>query len=162
LPITFPRSVGQLPDYYNHKPSRNRSFIFTSRAPLFSFGHGLSYTTFKFENLRVEPAVIAPGGTAKVTVDVVNTGDREGDEVPQLYIHQRVSSVTRPVLALRGFQRIHLKPGEKASVGFPITPEDLLIFDYRMVRVIEPGMFDILVGSSSNTTQAAQIQVLSK
>jgi beta-glucosidase len=112
--------------------------------------------------LRVEPAVIAPGGTAKVTVDVVNTGDREGDEVPQLYIHQRVSSVTRPVLALRGFQRIHLKPGEKTSVSFPIAPEDLLIFDYRMVRVIEPGMFDILVGSSSNSTQAAQIQVLSK
>jgi beta-glucosidase len=84
LPITFPRSVGQLPDYYNHKLSRNRSYIFTSRAPLFSFGHGLSYTTFKFENLRVEPGLIAPGGTAKVTVDVANTGDREGDEVPQL------------------------------------------------------------------------------
>jgi len=159
LPISFPRSVGQLPDYYNHKPSRNRSYIFTSRAPLFPFGLGLSYTTFKLDNLRVSPASILPGGSVKVTVDVTNTGEREGDEVPQLYIHQRVSSVTRPVLALRGFQRVHLKPGEKISVTFLLSPDDLSIYDDRMRRVIEPGAFDILVGSSSNTTLSAQLQV---
>jgi beta-glucosidase len=162
LPITFPRSVGQLPDYYNHKPSRNRSYIFASREPLFSFGHGLSYTTFKFENLLVEPAVIPPGGTAKVVVDVSNTGEREGDEVPQLYIHQRVSSVTRPVLALRGFQRIHLQPGEKKSVRFTITPESLSIFDDRMQRIVEPGVFDIYVGPSSTNMQTVQLQVTAR
>jgi beta-glucosidase len=159
LPISFPHSVGQLPDYYNHKPSRNRSYIFTSRAPLFPFGFGLTYTTFKLENLRVSPETILPGSSAKVTVDVTNTGGREGDEVPQLYIHQRVSSVTRPVLALRGFQRVHLKPGEKTSVTFSLSPNDLSIFDDRMQRIVEPGAFDILVGSSSNTTLSALLQV---
>jgi beta-glucosidase len=159
LPISFPRSVGQLPDYYNHKPSRNRSYIFTSHAPLFPFGFGLSYTTFKLENLRVSPESILPGGSAKITVDVTNTGSREGDEVPQLYIHQRVSSVTRPVLALRGFQRVHLKPGETASVVFPLAPNDLSIYDDRMQRIAEPGIFDVLVGSSSNTTLKTQLQV---
>lgn len=162
LPITFPRSVGQLPDYYNHKPSRNRSYIFTTREPLFPFGHGLSYTSFKFENLHVEPATILPGGTAEVTVDVTNTGDREGDEVPQLYIHQRVSSVTRPVLALKGFQRIHLKPSEKTSVTFTLTPFDLSIFNNEMERVVEPGTFDIMVGPSSTITEKTQLQVVSK
>ena len=162
LTITFPRSVGQLPDYYNHKPSRNRSYIFTSRAPLFPFGHGLSYTTFIFENLKVEPAVIAPGGNARVSVDVTNTGDREGDEVPQLYIHQRVSSQTRPVLALRGFQRIHMKPGEKKTVTFTLTPFDLSIFNENMRRIVEPGVFDIYVGPNSANTQVGQLQVASK
>jgi beta-glucosidase len=162
LPTSFPRSVGQLPDYYNHKPSRNRSYIFTSREPLFSFGHGLSYSTYKIENLRIEPAVIAPGGSAKVTVDVRNTGQREGDEVAQLYIHQRVSSVTRPVLALRGFQRVHLQPGEKTSVTFAITPDSLAIWNEEMRPTVEPGVFDILVGSSSAHTQSASLQVVSK
>lgn len=162
LPITFPRSVGQLPDYYNHKPSRNRSYIFTSRTPLFPFGYGLSYTTFTFENLKVEPAVIAPGGTAKVTVDITNTGDREGDEVPQLYIHQRVSSQTRPVLALRGFQRIHLQSKEKKSVSFTLTPFDLSIFDEHMQRIVEPGVFDVYVGPSSTDTKSTQLQVSAK
>ena len=159
LPISFPRSVGQLPDYYNHKPSRNRSYIFTSRTPLFAFGSGLSYTTFKLDNLHVLPDVILPSGSAKVTVDVTDTGEREGDEVPQLYIHQRVSTVTRPVLALRGFQRVHLKPGEKTTVTFTLSPDDLSIYDDHMQRVVEPGIFDILVGSSSNTALTSQLQV---
>lgn len=159
LPITFPRTVGQLPDFYNHKPSRNRSYIFTSREPLFAFGQGLSYTTFKLENVRVEPSSIATGGSAKVTVEVTNTGSREGDEVPQLYIHQRVSSSTRPVLELRGFQRVHLRPGEKTTVTFSLTPESLAILNGNMQPVVEPGTFDILVGNSSAHTQTAQLQV---
>jgi beta-glucosidase len=159
LPITFPRSVGQLPDFYNHKPSRNRSYIFSSREPLFPFGHGLSYTSFKLENLRVEPAEIAPNASAKVTVDVTNTGTREGEEVPQLYIHQRVSSVTRPVLELRGFQRVHLAPGEKTTVIFNLTPYSLALWNEEMRRVVEPGVFDILVGTSSAKTQATQLKV---
>jgi beta-glucosidase len=159
LPITFPRSVGQLPDYYNHKPSRNRSYIFTLREPLFPFGYGLSYTTFKLENLRVEPSTIPAGGQTKVSVDVTNTGDRDGDEVPQLYIHQRVSSVTRPVLALKRFQRVHLQPGEKTTVVFTLTPDDLSIYGEWMQRVVEPGVFDIMVGQSSVNTQPASLVV---
>jgi beta-glucosidase len=154
--------VGQLPDFYNHKPSRNRSYIFTSREPLFAFGHGLSYTTFKFENLRVEPSTIAPGGTTKVTVDITNSGDREGDEVAQLYIHQKISSVTRPVLELRGFERIHLRAGEKSSVSFTLTPEKLAVLNEAMKPVVEPGTFDIFVGSSSVQTQATLLQVVEK
>ncbi len=162
LPITFPRTVGQLPDFYNHKPSRNRSYIFASREPLFAFGHGLSYTTFKFENLRVEPATIAPGGTAKAIVEVTNSGTREGEEVAQLYIHQKVSSVTRPVLELRGFERIHLRPGETASVTFDLTPDKLAVLNEGMTPVVEPGIFDIFVGKSSIETQRGQLQVAQK
>jgi beta-glucosidase len=162
LPITFPRSVGQLPDFYNHKPSRNRSYIFTSREPLFPFGHGLSYTSFKLENVRVAPAEIAANENTRVTVKVTNTGDREGDEVPQMYIHQRVSSVTRPILELRGFQRVHLGPGESATVSFTLTPESLALWNEEMKRVVEPGVFDILVGTSSAKTQATQLRVIAK
>jgi beta-glucosidase len=162
LPITFPRSVGQLPDFYNHKPSRNRSYMFSSREPLFPFGHGLSYTTFTMANVRVEPAEIAPNANAIVTVEVTNAGNREGDEVPQLYVHQRVSSVTRPVLALRGFQRIHLRPGEKTTVKFTLTPESLALWNEEMQPVVEPGEFTILVGPSSAQTQATQLKVSAK
>jgi beta-glucosidase len=162
LTITFPRSVGQLPDFYDHKPSRNRSYIFTSREPLFPFGHGLSYTTFKLDNPRVQPAEITPNANATVSVDVSNTGDREGDEVPQLYIHQRVSSVTRPVLELRGFQRVHLRPGEKTTITFTLTPESLALWNEAMQFVVEPGVFDILVGTSSAKTQAIQLKVTAK
>jgi beta-glucosidase len=162
LPITFPRSVGQLPDYYDHKPSRNRSYAFVDNSPLFPFGFGRSYTSFRFENVRVEPAKIGPGGTANVTVDVTNTGMREGDEVPQMYIHQRVSSVTQPVMQLRGFQRITLKPGEKKTVEFPITPDTLAILDINMNRMVEPGVFDIMVGPSSAETQKVPLEVIAK
>jgi beta-glucosidase len=162
LPITFPRSVGQLPDFYNHKPSRNRTYIFSSREPLFPFGFGLSYTTFRFDNLRVEPAEIAPGQSAIVSVDVTNTGDREGDEVPQLYIHQRVSTVTRPVKELRAFQRLRLKPGEKVTATFQLTPESLSMLDEHMDLVVQPGAFDLLVGSSSAQTSAVSLRVVQR
>ncbi len=162
LPITFPTSVGQLPDFYNYKPSRNRSYLLNGRKPLFPFGYGLSYTTFKFENLRVEPTTILPGGTARVSVDVTNTGSREGDEVPQMYIHQQIASVTRPVMELRGFKRVTLKPGEKATVEFTLTPESLSMLNEDMHRVVEPGKFDVMVGSSSAETTSVQLQVADK
>ena len=95
------------------------------------FGYGLSYTTFKFDNLKVEPQQILQAGTAKVSIEVTNTATREGDEVPQLYIHQRVASVTQPVMQLKGFERITLKPGEKRTVDFTITPEMLSILEHR-------------------------------
>jgi beta-glucosidase len=162
LPITFPRSVGQLPAFYNHKPSRNRSYMFTSREPLFPFGHGLSYTTFAFENLRVEPAEIRPVDMTTVSVDVTNTGTREGDEVPQLYVHQRVASVTRPVKELRAFRRIHLKPAEKVTVQFTLTPDSLLLLGADMRPVVEPGAFDLMVGPSSAETARVTLQVESQ
>ncbi|HVC48481.1 MAG TPA: CIA30 family protein [Terracidiphilus sp.] len=159
LPITFPHSVGDLPDFYNHKPSDDRSYAFSTRQPLYPFGYGLSYTTFKFSNLRVEPTHIETGGNAKVFVDVTNTGDRAGDEVPQLYVHQEVASVTRPVELLRGFQRITLQPGEKRTVTFTIGPDDLSLIDADMHRVVEPGTFDIMVGPSSADTQTIHLEV---
>ena len=159
LPITFPHSVGDLPDFYNHKPSANRTYAFSTRKLLFPFGYGLSYTTFRFENLRVEPSQIVAGGTAKVSVDVTNTGWREGDEVPQLYIHQRVASITRPVMQLRGFQRITLKPGEKKTAEFSITPDALAMLNVDLHRVVEPGVFDLMVGPSSDQTSAVALTV---
>jgi beta-glucosidase len=160
LPITFPHSVGDLPDFYNHKPSANRTYAFSTRKPLFPFGYGLSYTTFKFENLRVEPAQIQDGGTAKVSVDVTNTGSREGDEVPQLYIHQKIASVTRPVMQLRGFQRTTLKAGEKKTIEFTVTPDDLSLLNIDMHKVVEPGVFEIMVGPSSDQTTTIPLTVI--
>lgn len=160
LPITFPHSVGDLPDFYNHKPSDNRSYVFSTREPLYPFGFGLSYTTFKFDNLRVEPSEIHNGGTAKVSVDVTNTGSREGDEVPQLYIHQKIASITRPVKELRGFRRITLKPGEKKTVEFTLTPQALSLWDVNMHKVVEPGIFEVMVGPDSEHTKTVNLSVL--
>ena len=160
LPITFPRSVGDLPDFYNRKPSANRSYAFSTRQPLFPFGYGLSYTTFKFENLRVQPSTIQSGGTAKVSVDVINTGLREGDEVPQMYIHQKIASVTRPIKELKGFQRTTLKAGETKTVEFTITPESLSMLNTDMHRVVEPGIFEIMVGPNSEQTSTVILNLL--
>jgi beta-glucosidase len=159
LPISFPKSVGQLPDYYDHKPSRNRSYLFDGREPIYPFGFGLSYTQFRFENLQVEPKSIRTGGTAKVSVDITNTGSRAGDEVAQLYIHQRVASRTRPVKQLRGFQRITLEPGQKTTVEFTVKPEDLSLIDFNMNSVVEPGIFDLMVGPSSVETSSVPLEV---
>jgi len=159
LPISFPRSVGQLPDFYDHKPSRNRSYLFDGREPIFPFGYGLSYTQFRFENVRVEPKNIRAGGSAKVSVDITNAGSRAGDEVAQLYIHQRVASITRPVMQLHGFKRISLDPGQKITVDFTLAPEDLSLIDVNMNRVVEPGMFDLMVGPSSVETSSVALEV---
>jgi beta-glucosidase len=160
LPITFPHTVGALPDFYNHKPTDDRTYAFSTRKPLYPFGYGLSYTTFKFENLRVEPAQIEIGGVAKASVDVTNTGSREGDEVPQLYLHQRVASVTQPVMQLKGFERITLKPGEKRTVEFTINSAMLSILNTDMHRVVEPGIFDVMVGPSSADTKKVALKVV--
>jgi beta-glucosidase len=159
LAISFPHSVGDLPDFYNRKPSTDRSYAFGTKKPLYPFGHGLSYTTFKFDNLRVEPSKIVAGGTAKVTVDVTNTGTREGDEVPQLYVHQRVASVTRPLMQLQVFRRITVKAGEKRSVEFTVTPAMLSMLDMDMHKVVEPGIFDLMVGPSSDKTTTVKLAV---
>jgi beta-glucosidase len=159
LPVTFPRSVGQLPDFYDHKPSRNRSYEFADSSPLFPFGFGLSYTTFRFDDLRVSSPKIKPNETATVSIDVTNTGPRAGDEVAELYIHQRVASVTQPVIALRGFRRVSLQPGQKTTVEFKLTPDDLSIYDQNMKPVVQPGVFDLRVGPSSDDTQQVEVEV---
>ncbi len=149
LPISIPRSVGHLPVFYNHKPSARRGYLMDEVSPLFAFGFGLSYTTFSFKNVRLTPQKIKRSGTTKVLVEVTNTGQRAGTEVVQLYIRDCVSSVTRPVKELRGFQKISLSAGETKTVELAITPESLAFWDVNMKYVVEPGEFEILVGSSS-------------
>jgi len=162
LPITVPRTVGQLPDYYYQKPSAKREYLGTSTQPLFPFGYGLSYSTFKYSNLRLAPDTIGPQGQTKISVDVTNTGKSRGDEVAQLYIRDEVSSVTRPVKELRGFQRITLDPGQSHTVEFMLGPEQLSFLDHDMHRVVEPGTFKIMVGGSSVDVIETKLNVVAK
>jgi beta-glucosidase len=159
LPISMPRTVGQLPVYYNRKPTSFRNYLFESRGPLFPFGHGLSYTTFRLDDLKLADTRIGPAGRTTVSVRVTNTGTRAGDEVVQMYVHDLVASVTRPVKQLRGFKRVTLKPGESTTVTLPIGPEALWLIDQQMNRRVEPGDFEILIGTSSETTLKATLTV---
>jgi len=159
LPVTVPRSVGQLPMFYNAKPSARRGYLFDTTDPLYPFGFGLSYTSFILSPPRLSATKIGIGGTASVSVDVRNSGQREGDEVVQLYVRDMVSSVTRPVKELKGFQRVTLKPGEVRTVTFTISPEALQIWNDHMDRVVEPGDFEIMTGNSSVSLQSATLTV---
>ncbi len=159
LPITFPRSVGQLPAYYYHKPSARRGYLFTSKEPLFPFGHGLSYTTFAYSNLRLSANTIHAGETTTLSIDVTNTGSRAGDEVVQFYVHDVLSErVTRPVKLLKGFQRITLQPNETRTVMFPVGREQLQYLNESMQRVVEPGQFELLVGGSSQIVEKITLE----
>jgi beta-glucosidase len=149
LPVSVPRTSSAIPIYYDHKPSAERAYLFEERGPLWPFGHGGSYTSFRYDKLTVDPARIAPDGRATVGVDVTNTGKRVGDEVVQLYVHDVVGSVARPVKQLRGFRRIALEPGETKRVEMTLGPEALALHDRDMKKVVEPGKFDIMVGASS-------------
>ncbi|MDZ7292228.1 MAG: glycoside hydrolase family 3 C-terminal domain-containing protein [candidate division KSB1 bacterium] len=150
LPITFPQHVAQLPLYYNHKPTgRGYDYVNMSGKPLFHFGYGLSYTDFEYSNLAITPAKITPNGKVTVSVEVKNTGKAKGDEVVQLYLHDPVASVARPVKELRGFQRISLAPGEQKRVTFELTRDDLAFLDRKMNYIVEPGTIDVMIGSSS-------------
>ncbi len=150
LPITFPRSVGQLPAYYYHKPSARRGYLFSDKSPLFPFGHGLSYTTFAYSNLRLGADSIRVGEATTLSVDVTNSGERAGDEVVQFYVRDLLSNyVTRPVKQLKGFQRISLQPGETRTVSFAVGKEQLEFLNETMRKEIEPGQFELLVGGSS-------------
>jgi len=157
LPVTFPRAVGQIPLYYNHKntgrptgPDKYTSkYIDLPVTPLFPFGHGLSYTTFGYSDLRLSGSSIPPAGTLRVSVTVTNTGSRDGAEVAQLYVHDEVASVTRSVRALAGFRRVSLKAGEARTVEFRLTPKELGLYNKDMKFVVEPGKFRVFVGGSS-------------
>ncbi len=149
LTVTFPRSVGQIPVYYDHQPSRFRDYVLADSTPLYPFGFGLSYTTFAYRHLRVSPGTIATTGTAKVSVDVTNTGKVAADEIVELYIHAVVSLPVRPVMELKDFARVALAPGETRTVTFMLTPDKLAAVGFNMRRSVQPGDFEVMVGRSS-------------
>ncbi len=159
LPISVPRSVGHLPVFYNYKPSARRGYLFDDVSPLYAFGYGLSYTTFKLENARLTRKRIARKGATQVLVDVTNTGSREGSEVVQLYIRDVVSSVTRPVKELKGFKKVTLTPGESTTVVLDIKPASLAFYDVNMKYVVEPGDFEVMVGTSSRDSDLTKLKL---
>ena len=149
LPVSFPRSAGQLPINYNQKPTAKRGYLFSTTQPLFAFGHGLSYTSFKYSNLKITKPKIGANEETTVTVDITNTGARRGDEVAQMYLRDEVSSVTRPVKELKDFARVSIEPGQTKTVTFTITPAKLEFYNREMRRVVEPGTFQVMVGGNS-------------
>jgi len=165
LPLTVPRSVGQLQMIYNHKPSQYfHKYAFEKNTPLYSFGYGLSYTKFNYSKPKLLNTNFDTNSIIKVQVDVTNTGDMDGDEVVQLYIRDKVSSVTRPVKELKGYKRVHIKVGETKNVIFEITPESLAFYDIDMNYVVEPGSFNIMTGSSSHfkSLKTIELTILNK
>lgn len=159
LPVSIARSVGQLPIFYNHKPSARRGYIDGSTKPLFPFGFGLSYTTFSISEPRLGKARIGVSESTTVEVDVANTGKVAGDEVVQIYIRDDISSVTRPVLELKAFKRVTLQPGERRTLSFDIKPADLSLYNVRMERVVEPGSFTIHAGPDSAQLKSVKLMV---
>jgi beta-glucosidase len=159
LPVTVPRSVGQLPVFYNHKPTARRGYLFDTTKPLYPFGFGLSYTSFDISAPRVLTPTIAANQTARIAVDIANTGSRAGDEVVQLYVHVDEASVSRPVIALKRFERVTLQPGERRTITFELTPDDLALWNPQMKRVVEPGTFTIYAGPSSVDLKNAKLTV---
>lgn len=161
LPVTVARSAGQLPMFYNQKPSAHRGYLFDSSEPLFPFGFGLSYTTFEIGTPRLSASRIAADGTVTVAVEVRNTGPVAGDEVVQLYVHDLVSSVTRPIKELKGFKRVSLEPGQSRTVEFTLGREAFQFWNSQMKQVVEPGSFDILVGPNSVDLKSARLEITS-
>jgi beta-glucosidase len=171
LPVTFPLSVGQVPIYYNHKNTgrppdpRNKytsKYLDMPVTPLYPFGYGLSYTEFKLADLRLSAQRIRPDGKLSASVEIQNTGKRAGDEVVQLYVRDMAASVTRPVMELKGFERITLQPGEKRRVEFTLAPEHLGFYNRDMRFVVEPGAFKVMVGANSVDVLEASFDVVEK
>ena len=159
LPITFPRSVGQLPVYYNHFPSKKDSYLEGDSSPLFVFGHGLSYTTFKYDDLKV----IAPSAHSTedvlVSCKITNTGGRAGDEVAQLYVRQETASVATPIKALKGFLRIRLNPGESKNITFHLKQSELAVWNAHQKWEVEPGEYTVMIGGSSSGGLSAKFNL---
>jgi beta-glucosidase len=157
LSVTFPRHAGQLPVYYNYKPSKSywlekgwgNSYADIDYQPLYEFGYGLSYTTFEYQGLEISPESSGPNGQFQITVEIKNTGNRAGSEVVQLYLRDKISTVVRPVKELKGFTRVWLEPGESATISFILTHDEFKMLDKHLDWIVEPGEFDILLGSSS-------------
>lgn len=159
LPVTVPREVGQVPSFYNYKPSARRGYLFSDVTPLYPFGYGLSYTTFEIGEPTLSSDTIMPGQGVTVRVPVRNTGSRAGDEVVQVYLRDVVSSVTRPVKELAGFKRITLEPGQSTTVDIPIRSDAFALWNGEMRRVIEPGEFTIMVGPNSQDLKETKLTV---
>ncbi|WP_017930908.1 glycoside hydrolase family 3 N-terminal domain-containing protein [Robiginitomaculum antarcticum] len=159
MPVSVPRTAGQIPAYYYHKPTARRGYAFGDASPLYAFGHGLSYTTFEISEPTLSTATIGIGGESGVSVTVSNTGDYEATEVVQMYIRDEVSTVTRPVKELKGFKRVTLAPGTSETVTLPIPNNALSFYDINMDRLVEPGAFEIMVGNSSINTKSVTLTV---
>jgi len=168
LPVSFPRTVGQVPTYYNHKNTGrppvegirwNSKYIDVPWTPLWPFGYGLSYTTFAYDTPRVSKTEIGPTDSLTVSVDVTNSGTRAGEEVVQFYVRDDAASVTRPVKMLKGFRRVMLRPSERRTLTFTLRPQDLAFYDIRMRHVVEPGTFTVWVAGSSVGGQPVRFRV---
>lgn len=160
LPVTVARHVGQIPIFYDAKPSARRGYLFDTTDPLFVFGHGLSYTRFELSAPRLSAPSIGTGGSVTVSVDVANVGERAGDEVVQLYIRDQVASVTQPIKVLKGFQRVSLQPGERKTVSIELDPDTFTIWNDQMREVVEPGLFDIMTGPDSANLQTVTLEIV--
>jgi len=159
LPVSVVRNAGQVPSFVDRKPSSRRGYLFDDVSPLFAFGHGLSYTTFELSVPRLSATRISADQTVAVSVDVTNTGARAGDEVVQLYVGLPQRSVTMPLIALKGFERITLAPGERRTVRFKIEPRHLTVWNREMREVVEPGPVIVSTGSSSAQLQTAEFTI---
>jgi beta-glucosidase len=169
LPMTFPRTTGQIPIYYNRKntgrpPAADNKYtskyLDVAWTPLYPFGHGLSYTTFAYDNLRLSAPTMRLTDTLTVSVDVANTGDRAGDEVVQLYVQDEIGSVTRPLKQLKAFSRITLQPGQRRTVTFQLRADDLALYDAAARRLVEPGFFKVYVGTSLVSVRGARFELV--
>ena len=158
LPVTIPRHVGQLPVYYNYPPSKKywlenawgKPYVDMDPTPLYAFGHGLSYTTFKYSNLEINPSQTGPGGKVKISMTIKNSGNRAGADVVQLYINDPISSVSTPVKELKAFRKVWLKPGQSTKVQFELGPRHLSLVNRYLKKVVEPGEFKVMIGHSSD------------
>ncbi|WP_294591714.1 beta-glucosidase BglX [uncultured Bacteroides sp.] len=169
LTMTFPKNVGQIPLFYNHKNTGRplkegkwfekfrSNYLDIDNDPLYPFGYGLSYTSFQYSDVALSAPSMGLDGSVTATVTVTNTGKRDGAEVVQLYIRDLVGSITRPVKELKGFEKIFLKAGESKTVSFKITPELLRFYNYEMKHVVEPGDFDVMIGSNSQAVKTARL-----
>ena len=159
LPVTVVRNEGQIPFFYNHKPSARRGYLFEDKGPLFPFGFGLSYTTFELGEPRLSSSRIQAGEAVEVAVDVHNSGRRAGDEVVQVYVRDRAASVTRPVKLLKGFRRVTLQPGERTTVRITLAPQAFALIGRDMRPVIEPGEFEIMTGPNSRDLKSTVLEI---
>ena len=159
LPLSIAQHVGTLPVFYNHKPSARRGYLWDDVKPLWPFGFGIGYSRFEFEAPQLSTPSIPADGAVQVSVAVRNAGERAGDEVVQLYVRDLVASVTRPVLELKGFERVTLQPGQRSTVRFTLEARALALWNARLQRVVEPGAFDVFTGPGSNQLQSTRLQI---
>ncbi len=158
IPVTFPISASQEPIYYNSKPTGRRyDYGDLTGSPRFAFGYGLSYTTFKYGDLNFSKDIIKSDEPLTVSFTLKNTGKVEGDEVAQLYIHDKYASVARPLKELKRFKRVSLKAGEEKNIEFTILPEDIKMYDADMNWIVEPGEFEVMIGSSSSDIRLSKV-----